>query len=503
VVALVGAVGSALLALASDLPGSPYGPKAGSLWPLTGSGTAPGWEGPKIPTWAGVPNQGPGVPAGRLLATLAAVVGVALLVLAWITIWRTLRHERLHHIRSLWWVVGAWITPLLFASPLASQDVWHYGAEGKMVVDGFGGYRPVTALGHSVWTLGVDGKWAAHPSLYGPGALNLSALFVRISGGRPWVAAECWRLSAIIGLALGAWGVHRIVTRCGGSPTKATLAAVANPAVLIILVGGIHNDALMIGLTVAGVALALSGNRSWGVVLCALGVDVKPTALLAVGALAWWAWGSQWRHRVRGALTSAVAVVGVLALSGIGVGGGFGWIKSLSSYANLPGPWSLGAQFFGTLSGRPVTAIELGGTALGVLLILRARRTNGWIAALGWGFAALAVTTPGPQPWYLAWGLVCLASGGLQHRTERIGVFVLSTMMAAGALPLGVLLWFEGIIALAALGILSVRRFLRNPTPPSSSPLGKDGGDEDQGDVARQRDRLPSSAMVATGSHRL
>jgi alpha-1,6-mannosyltransferase len=317
--ALAGAVGAGLLALAGDLPGSPYGPHAGGLWPLAATGSAPGWEGPQVPSWADVADQGPGVGPGRLLVTLAVIAGVGLLGLAWITLWRRARAEPHRGWRHLWWVVGAWTAPLLFAAPLASQDVWLSGAQGKMVLGGFGGYRPASLLGHSVWTLAVDPKWAARPSFYGPGSLDLSALFVKISGGRPWVAAECWRITAILGLVLCAWGVGRIVSRRGGDATPATLAAAANPAMLIVLVAGIHNDALMLGLIVAGTALAVSQSRAGGMVLCALGVAVKPNALLAAGALAWWAWGTRWRQRTRGALAAATAVVGVLVVTGFGL----------------------------------------------------------------------------------------------------------------------------------------------------------------------------------------
>ena len=164
---------------------------------------------------------------------------------------------------------------------------------------------------------------------------------MKVSGGRPWVAAQCWRATAVIGLLLCAWGVRRIVSLRGGNATAAVLA-VANPAVLIIVVGGIHSDALMLGLAVAGVALALSGQPAWGILLGAVGVAVKPNALLVVGALAWWAWGGGRRQRLVSLMATAGAVIGVLFVAGLVVGGGFGWVRSISSYGWVPGPWALG-----------------------------------------------------------------------------------------------------------------------------------------------------------------
>jgi hypothetical protein len=455
--ALLGAGGSILLALASDLPGSPYGPHAAGLWPFAVSGPAPGWEGPAVPSWAKLSNQAQGVPPAHLLVTLAVAGGIGLLALAWTLVWRLVRSHPQPDRRRLALVVGAWVTPWLFAAPFASQDVWHYGAEGRMVLDGFGGYRPATLLGHSVWTLAVDAKWAVRPPLYGPGALDLSAAFVRLSGGRPWVAAECWRVTAIVGLVLGAWGVHRIVSLRGGKATAAMVAAVANPAVLVIVVGGDHNDALMLGLAVAGLALALSGARLRGVVLCAAAVAVKPNALLAVAALACWAWGAGWPRRTRGALVAAVGVGAVLLVTGLGVGGGFGWLKAVISYTWVAGPWSLGTRFFNARSGWPVDAIEMAGVVLAVLLVVARRRSGGWIVGLGWGFAALALTTPTPEPWYLAWAVVVLACGGLIGRTERAGILVLSVMMAGSVLPLGPFWWYAGVIVLAWIGVITLR----------------------------------------------
>jgi hypothetical protein len=461
-VAILGMSGSILIALASNLPGSPFGPGAAGLWPLSAAGPAPRWEGPILPTWAKLSDQASTVGGGRLLPTMAVIVGAGLLVLGWCCLWRRARAMPDLRPRTIWLIVGTWITPLLLSAPFASQDGWHYGADGKAVLDGLPGYQPASLIGHSVWALGVDAQWATRPSLYGPGALDLSALFVKMSGGRPWVAAECWRVTAIIGIALCAWGVKRIVSLLRADSTTATVAGVANPAVLIILVGGIHNDALMLGLTVAGIALVMSRTGLWGTILCALGLAVKPNALLALGALAWWCWGSRWRERVAGLTSGSAAAVGVLFVSGLGVGGGFGWVRSVLSYAWVPGPWSLGPRFLGVQAGRPIEVIEMAGTALAVLFVIGMGRSGRWIAGLGWGFATLAITTPTPEPWYLAWAVVLLACGGLNRRSERVGVLVLGVMMLGSVIPPGPFWWFSGEVVLAWLALVALRaRFPR------------------------------------------
>src|SRR5580704_4653454 len=149
--AVLGAAGSALLALASDLPASPFGPHAGGLWPFAASGVAPKWEGSAVPGWAGPANRGPAVPSGHLLVVAVALVGVALLWVAWLRLWRAVRADPAFPVRGWWWVVGAWTAPLLFAAPFASQDAWIYAAQGKLVASGYGSMSPAHLLGHSVW----------------------------------------------------------------------------------------------------------------------------------------------------------------------------------------------------------------------------------------------------------------------------------------------------------------------------------------------------------------
>ncbi len=279
--AVLGAAGSALLTLASDLPASPFGPHAGGLWPFAASGPAPSWEGPATPLWTDPANSGPGVTSPHLLVLAAALVGVVLLAIAWLGLWRAVRVDRGLGFRNLWWVVAAWTVPLLFAAPFASQDVWVYVAQGKLVDSGLSSANPLHLLGHSVWLSAVDPKYLTGPSIYGPGAVDLSALFAKASGGHPWIAVAWWRIAVVAALVLCSWGVARVASARGTNPVEAVIAGVANPGVLIIFVAGIHNDALMIALLVAGIALALT-SRPW------LALAVAALAVTRQGAcLAW------------------------------------------------------------------------------------------------------------------------------------------------------------------------------------------------------------------------
>ena len=459
--AALGAAGSALLALASDLPASPFGPHAAGLWPFTVSGVAPGWEGPAVPGWAGPANRGAGVPSGQMLVLAAAVVGVVLLWVAWLRLWRAARADPGLQFRGCWWVVGAWIAPLLLAAPFATQDAWLYAAQGKLVASGYGAMSPPHLLGHSVWVSGVDPRYLKGPSLYGPGALDLSALFAMISGGHPWIAVECWRVAVVASLGLCAWGVARVAAARGIEPVEAVVAGVANPGVLILLVAGIHNDAVMIGLIVVGVALALTKRPWWALCLAALAVTVKAPAALAVFAIAWWCWNGAWSRRAASVVAAMALTVVALAVTGLGVGGGFGWLRS-ASVGTVASSFSV-LHLEGITASGPVNALQLAGIVAGVIIVLSARRRGNWVGALALGFAVIALSAANPQPWYVLWALPILACAAGDAKTRRAGVLVLCAMACCSVLPLGALVWFVGIFYLVGIWLMSRREWQLGP----------------------------------------
>ena len=460
---VLGTAGSGLLALASNLPASPYGPHAGGLWPLAATGASPSWEGPVVPGWAQPANYGFAVSPARLLVTLAAVGGVVLLAVAWFTLWRRCRERPELTLGGLWWVLAAWAAPLLLAAPFASQDVWSYGAQGKLLASGFGASQTPHALGHSVWLSGVDPQYVTAPSAYGPGALDLSRLFVVVSGGHPWVAAELWRLTIVAALGVCAWAVERAVSARGGVGTAAAVAGVANPGVLVIFVAGVHNDAVMIGLVVAGIALVVARRPGWALFLCALAVTVKAPAALAVVAVGWWGWERGWAARAATVVVGVLATVALLAVTGMPAGGGFAWLHATST-ERVNSIFSLPYILFGVHSKGPADAVEVCGIVLALALVLCTRRRERWVAALAAGLVLMAVTAVHPQPWYLLWALPVLACALPQDRRWRAAVVILCALTAWSELPLGGPawggpVWFVGLMALLSVTVASGRRW--------------------------------------------
>ena len=471
--AALGAIGSGCLALASNLPASPYGPHAGGIWPLAASGRAPGWEGPVEPAWAGPANSGPGVMSVHLLVLGAAVFGVLLLGLAWLTLWRAARTDPALQWHRLWWVVALWTAPLLLAAPFASQDVWVYVAQGKLVVSGFDAASPIHLLGrHSLWVAAVDPKYLTGPSIYGPGEVGLSALFVRASGGHPWIAVECWRFAVGASLVLCAWGVARAAASRGINPAEAVIAGVANPAILLVFVAGIHNDAVMISLVAAGVAMALTKRPWWALCLTALAISVKAPAALAMLAVAWWCWRGSWYRRAAYLAGGLVLTLGTLLVAGLANGGAsFSWLRS-ASQATVASSFSV-LNLAGSTSSSVANAIQLGGIVVAVAIVLLLPRRASWVGALALGFGVMAVCATNPQPWYVLWALPLLACTGCDARLRRAAICVVCAMVVWSVLPFGNLAWFTGIATLTWL--LARWEHQRQEgsvpvVPPSSAP---------------------------------
>lgn len=462
--ALVGAAGSMLIALVSDLPRSSYGPQAAGVWPLAAKGRVPGWEGPPVPWWATVANRGPGVDRGHVLPAVLAVVGVALLVLGWVMLLRALRSAEPVTVGRLWLPLLAWTAPLFLAAPFASQDVWIYGAQGKVALTGLVASTPTSVLGHSIWLAGVDPKWATRPSIYGPGALGISALFVQIGHGHPWVAAECWRLAIALSLLACAWGVHRIVSPRGGRSDLAVVAGVANPGVLIVLVASVHNDALMLALVVVGVALAVADRPWWGMALCAAATTIKAPAVLGILAIAWWAWGDAYWRRAGRALAGVALAVLLLVLIGIPVGGGFAWVHSASA-GLLTSSFSISGGLLGVTSAGVSDAVQVVGVLVAVVLAVRPRDRAHWVGGLSVSFGAAAFLAVNPQPWYLPWIVVLFCCEGAEGQRQGAGIGILVAMMAWSEMPFGTLVWFVGLVALVWVLVWSEREWSSRPAP--------------------------------------
>ncbi|NUT32179.1 MAG: polyprenol phosphomannose-dependent alpha 1,6 mannosyltransferase MptB, partial [Hamadaea sp.] len=152
--------------------------------------------------------------------------------------------------------------PLLLAPPLASRDVYAYACQGDLWLAGLDPYELGVADGGCPWTPSVPALWWHTPAPYGPLAIVLSGAAAGIgrllSGDTDTqllIAVSVLRLIAVGGVALVAWGMARL--RPG-----ALWAGLLTPLVAIHAVSGGHNDAVVAGLVVGGLAFAASSRRA-------------------------------------------------------------------------------------------------------------------------------------------------------------------------------------------------------------------------------------------------
>jgi alpha-1,6-mannosyltransferase len=345
-------------------------------------------------------------------STVLSMCGVVLLLVAW---WF------LRRARSTGLVLrafGLWALPLLVGPPLFSRDVYAYAGQARLVALGLDPYTAGPSSVPGPLAAEVDGVWGGTPSPYGPVFLWLAGQLERATGEHVFATVLALRLLAVAGLALVAWGLPRLAAAHGVPPVRALWLGLANPLVLLHLVAGAHNDALMIGLLVAGIAVAMTTRMPGRLVaagaLVTLAALVKAPAAAGLAFLPLTVIGVTERARaaLTVALTAAVTAVLVTAATGLG----WGWVHTLdagNARLSLFSPTTGLGLAVGELADGGLHVVQflgvLAGLAVSAVLLLRADRV-GPVRALGLALLAVVVLGPTVQAWYLLWGLVLLAA---------------------------------------------------------------------------------------------
>ena len=405
-------------------------------------------------------------PPGPALA--AGVTGTGLLVAAWAVLGRRLLRGSPPPAGWSLRTLLLWAAPLLVAPPLFSRDVYSYLAQGEIAHRGLDPHRvgPRAALGtgSGIGAL-VDGHWVDTPSPYGPLFTTFARAVAAVAGEDPVAGVALHRLAAVAGLVLVVVAVPRLCALSGTPPAVAMWLGPGNPLVLLHLVGGVHNDALMLGLGLAGTALALQAldadreriglaRLGAGVLLVSLGALVKLPVLAALAvvgtALARRRGGTPWAFLAAG-LAATVAFAVVAAVTSVLTGAGTGWIRSVGTPGTLwswmaPTNWAgfaaggIGALAGADLTGPVIAAGRAVGTVLtvaGIAFVLhrQLRGRIGPVPACGAVFGLIVLFGPVLHPWYLLWAVLPLAASALTTRA-RAGVAVLSGVFAVLLPPL-------------------------------------------------------------------
>ncbi|MFL6157880.1 MAG: polyprenol phosphomannose-dependent alpha 1,6 mannosyltransferase MptB, partial [Marmoricola sp.] len=350
-----------------------------------------------------------------------SALGPAILTWAWWDL-RALAVDRVEGVRLVRRAATWWAVPLLAAPPLFSGDGWSYVATGVLTGRGFSPYTYAPELLEAPLRSGVNGRWLATPSPYGPLALGWGAVWSHLTSD-PWLLLVCYRLFALVGLALLAWAVPRLALRSGLHPGKASWLVVASPFVIAHGVGGLHNDVVVAGFGAA--ALALTDRRHWilGAALAGAAASVKvPGGLVAVGVvLLSLEPASTVLQRVGRAVQVGGAAGAVLIGLGWAAGTGTGWVKALTVPTTIPSKLSLSHDLgvlIGSIPGLGpgatvsfVQSVAVAGMALtAVLLVLVHRRRDEAtvLASVAVFMLGVTVFSPAVHYWYLLWCLPLL-----------------------------------------------------------------------------------------------
>lgn len=352
-----------------------------------------------------------------------------------------------------------WMLPLLVAPPMYSKDVYSYLAQSqisRLHLDPYlVGPAPALGLDH-VFTLSVPSLWRETPAPYGPLFLWIGRGISALTGENIVAAVLCHRVVVLLGVGLIVWAVPRLAARCGVAEVSALWLGAANPLLLMHLVAGIHNEALMLGLMLTGTEFALRGisaakpllpelhrrpNRDhadWaplvglltGAVLITMSSQVKLPSLLALGFVTMalgWRWGGDLRAFLLAGTGMSALAAAVTGLIGWASGLGFGWVFTLGT-ANVVRSWmspptllALGTGQVGILLGLGdhTTAVLSLTRGIGVLIIavmvvwLLLMVFQGRLHPVGGLGVALGITVllfPVVQPWYLLWAIIPLAA---------------------------------------------------------------------------------------------
>jgi len=413
--AVTGVVGSLAIAWGASQPSSPFTLKEPGSWFFG------------IPPAPLVQNVVPAPGKGLFLGIVAVYGGMILMIRAWYRVVRATNAAPGMPVRRLVPLFVAWVLPLLVVAPLFSRDVYSYVAQGEMMSRHIDPYRyGPEVLGVNPFVNLVDPMWRNVTSPYGPFFLWLAGAVMTLTGHQELAAVVVLRLVELAGTVLFAAFVPGLARSYGRDGATAFALVALSPLVLLHLVAGAHNDALMLGFMVAGLAVARRGRPVLGVVLVSLAVAVKVPAALAVVYIGWnWLGdGRSWRARVRPVASALLLCGATVAVLSALVGLGWGWVGALGDPGTVRS-WLDVPTALGMLAGKAVAALGLGdhttalvtvtrglgfllAGAIGVRLLWRSDRSDD-LRAMGLTFLAVVAFGPVAQPWYLSWGLVVYA----------------------------------------------------------------------------------------------
>ena len=374
---------------------------------------------------------------GLVVSSVLLWSGVAMMLVAWLWLGRRVA-DRTATPYTMIATTGFWLAPLLLSVPLFSRDTYSYLAQGALLRDGLDPYAVGPIENPNVLLDNVSPIWTTTTAPYGPAFILVAKFVTQLTGDHVILGTMVLRLCMLPGLALLIWAAPRIARHIGTNPAVALWICVLNPLVIIHLMGGVHNEMLMVGLMMAGIALTFDRHPVPGVTLVAVAVAVKATAGLALPFLVW-VWMRQLsdrgadrpaRPRVAAfAIASAASVaifVAVFAVLSLLAGVGLGWLTALAgsvkiinwltvptaiaNITNAVGGLFLPVNFYAVLEVTRIAGIVVIAVSLPLLWWRFRHDDREALTGIAWAMAVVVLFVPAALPWYYTWPLAVMSA---------------------------------------------------------------------------------------------
>jgi len=431
---------------------------------------------------------------GLVLSSIVLWAGVGLMLIAWVRLGRRVIAGDVNEymMRA---TTAFWLAPLLLSVPVFSRDTYSYLAQGALLRDGFDPYAVGPVANPNVLLDNVSPIWTITTAPYGPVFILVAKLVTMVIGNHVIAGTMLLRLCMLPGLALLIWATPRLAAHLGANGATALWICVLNPLVLIHLMGGVHNEMLMVGLMAAGIALTFASRNVAGFTVLTLGVAVKATAGIALPFLVW-VWMRHLRER-RGyrpivaflvATASSLAIfVVVFAVTSAVAGVGLGWLTALGGSVKIINWLSVPTaaanlihalaspffhiDFYALLRATRLIGILIIAVSLPLLWWRFRRDDRAVLTGIAWSMVIVVLFVPAALPWYYSWPLA-VGAPLAQSRRAIAAIAGLSTWVMVIFKPdgsHGMYSWLH--FSLAAACALWAWRTLKRAPEPAAEPV--------------------------------
>jgi alpha-1,6-mannosyltransferase len=430
---------------------------------------------------------------GLVLSSVVLWLGVALMLIAWLWLGRRVLSGNASEYAMVA-TTGFWLAPLLLSVPVFSRDTYSYLAQGALLRDGLDPYAVGPIENPNPLLDNVSPIWTITTAPYGPAFIMVARLVTMLVGNHVIAGTMLLRLCMLPGLALLIWATPRLARHLGADAPIALWICVLNPLVIIHLMGGVHNEMLMVGLMTAGITLTFERRHIAGATLIAVGVAVKATAGIALPFMVW-VWVRHLRDRrgyrplsafaAAGAGSVLILVTVFAVLSGL-AGVGLGWLTALAgsvkiinwltvptAIANLihaVGGLFFPVSFYAVLQVTRLIGIAIIALSLPLLWWRYRQDDRTVLTGIAWAMLVVVLFVPGALPWYYTWPLAVVAPLA-QSRAAVAAIAGFSTWIMVIFKPdgsHGMYSWIHVLVATACALIAwyTVSR------PPAPKPVG-------------------------------